>query len=436
MSKILAILSSAFFLFCCSTNTLEAMWSLPISTISSTGSNNQQIVIDGFGNAYAIWQECDGTNTNIQCAKLPKNGSWSAPITLSSVPNNITEATPQIAVDPQGDVVAVWVEQDGSKSNVKASVQFSGGLWSMPVIISSLSSHQTPQVALDSEGNAVAVWVAFNGTNNVIQAARLKYGKSWSAPVVISSENVDACSPDVFVDWIGNAVAVWVSQANPNSVIRAASLPYLGPWSTPCTISNISESATEPQVVIDHMCQATAIWKSFADSHFSIQSATLASGRSWSPVVDISTSGADAIQADIAVDFDGNLMAVWVQFVGKRSIIKSASRPAGSTLWSIPSNVSSKSKTAYTPQIAFDDWGNAIAVWYKNKGKGSVVLAAMLPYEKKKWSSSVILSPSGQTSDCPQVAVDPLGYAVVCWTNETSQVIQTTTWNPPVLLKK
>lgn len=180
---------------------LEAIWGPPV-TISSSIGNQPQIGISDAGYAIAIWNEFDGVNTNIQSATQPEGGVWSSPVTISSSPSPAVtfNAAPQIAVNSSGYAVGIWEEFDfvGNLSVVKSSTLPLGGFWSSPVTISvpSPNSSQIPQIAIDPAGNAIAIWVRGNNTpKNIIQSATLPFEGTWSSVTDVSSLLIDSFSP-------------------------------------------------------------------------------------------------------------------------------------------------------------------------------------------------------------------------------------------------
>lgn len=406
---------------------LEAVWGPPV-TISGTVSSDPQIGVDTAGNSVAIWQEFDGVNTNIQAAILPIGGSWSTPVTISSSVGSNIDAIPQIAVDPAGNAVAVWEELTAGSSTVKAATLAFGGSWTTPVDISVpvSDSSQIPQVAVDSAGNAVDVWARFDGSNVIIQSASLPFGGSWTSPVDISTTGQDAFSPQVSLDSSGNAVAIWAGVGIGLDTIQAATLPFGGSWSASVTLSGTS--AAGPQVAVDPAGNSVAVWTINIGADFFIQAATLPFAGSWSSAVNISTTGSSLFGAQVAVDLSGNAVAVWDKLVGSDIIVEAATLPFGGS-WTSPVDISPTGAFAFDQQVAIDSFGNAIAVWDRDNGTDIVIQAAMLPFGGS-WSAPVDLSTGGQTSDFPQIAINPSGYAVVDWTNETLQVIQSTTWIP------
>ncbi len=430
MSKSLLNVSWALFFILCvfSKGPLEAVWSSPIA-ISTTNSNNPEIGTDAFGNATAVWQEFDGVNTNIQSATLSKGANWSAPLILSSAFGHNTHADPQIAVDPSGDGVAIWVEQNDVASTIRAAILSSESGWSLPVDVSVPGTAQSPQIAVDYAGNAVAVWVRLNDAGRkIIQTATLPAGGDWSYPVDLSIATEDAFSPHVEVDSFGNAIAIWTLLTAPNFVIQSATLPFGGSWSDYSTISDASESASEPKAAVDLFGNAVVVWQRFNGFDFAIKAATLPFGGSWTTPVDISAAGAGSLQPNIIVDFLGNALAIWSQSVDDDFIIQSASLPFGGS-WSAPVNISPIGAVSFDPNIVLDSAGNATAIWDRNNGIDTVIQTATLPFGGI-WSLPVDLSAAGQVSNFPRLAMDSSGYAVVDWTNETFAVIQSTAWTP------
>jgi len=86
------------------------------------------------------------------------------------------------------------------------------GTWQTPVEIS-VPADDTGgrQVAVDARGNAVAVWMTSVDANTVVQAAQRPAGGRWSKPVRLSAAggSTHAYAPQIAVDRRGNAVAVW-----------------------------------------------------------------------------------------------------------------------------------------------------------------------------------------------------------------------------------
>lgn len=133
----------------------------------------------------------------------------------------------------------------------------------------------------------------------------------------------------------------------------------------------------------------------------------------WSTPTAISTSGVDASQQQVAMDVNGNAIAIWVE----AGVIKSSYLPFGGSWSSPPDTLSSIGSS--DPQIGFDGSGNAIAVWIQS----GVVTASAKPFGGSWSATPTSLSSTGSSS--VQLAVDSSGNAVAVWNNST--IIQSVT---------
>src|SRR5579872_359180 len=79
--------------------------------------------------------------------------SWSSPPDLLST-LNVNASNPQVAMDANGNVVAVWIENESVKSKSKPI----GMSWGSEATLSN-SNSTLPHLVCDSNGNATAVWV-------------------------------------------------------------------------------------------------------------------------------------------------------------------------------------------------------------------------------------------------------------------------------------
>ena len=79
---------------------------------------------------------------------------------------------PQVAVDPDGNAVAVWDQEvwDPNESSFRYdiySARYLGGIgWTTPELIETDDTGNAldSQVGVDADGNAIAVWEQFDGT--------------------------------------------------------------------------------------------------------------------------------------------------------------------------------------------------------------------------------------------------------------------------------
>ena len=432
-----------FFSFCCLffQKNLMADWSPP-TELSLRLSTQPQIAVDTLGNATAIWRSVDEANYVIQATTKPANGAWPSPLNVSIL--SLIEEDgfdPQIVIDAFGNATAIWSGDDRENMIIKSSTKPFGGNWTPPSQVASLSlpasSACDPQIAVDPAGNLTAVWQRFNGENTIVQASTKLFGGSWTSPFLVTNlsqpgENGD--NSQVVVDAAGNATAIWTITEGTNGIIQASTKPFGGNWEPPINLSLSGEDVFQPQIVVDLAGNATAVWvRTNGNSDRIIQASTKPFGGSWllpSLVVNLSLPGEDALDPQIGVDSKGNITVVWTSSSnGNMSIIQASEKPFGGN-WTLPFNIANLSlpgEEANRPQLTVDSVGNVTAVWERSNGTDSIIQASTKPYGGS-WILPFLvtnLSLSGEDAYDPQVASDVAGRVTAVWFRDL--IIQSST---------
>ncbi|MCI0381962.1 MAG: hypothetical protein L0207_02780 [Chlamydiae bacterium] len=397
----------------------QVIWSPPVN-ISAPGdivAVPAQVAVDSAGgNSVAVWQRSNGINTIIQAATKPFGGDWSTPVDLSAVGQDAQ--VPQVAIDPSGNAVAIWIRSNGVNFIVQAATKPFGGSWSTPVDLSAVGQTALePQVVVDTAGNSVAIWQRSNGANTIAQAAIKPIGGDWSTPVDLSAIGQSAVFPQVAVDPAGNSIATWQRSGGINNIIQAATKTFGDGWSTPVNVSLPGQNAFNPQVAVDPAGNGIIIWQRFNGVNLIIQAAIKPFDlKGWSIPINLSASGQDAVFPQVAVDPGGNAIAVWIRFNGANFVIQAATKPFGGD-WSTPIDLSTAGQNAELSQIAVDPGGNAVAVWQRFNGANLIIQAVAKPFGSN-WSTPVDLSNVGQNGIFPQVAIDIGGNPIAVWVME------------------
>jgi hypothetical protein len=414
------------------------VWQAPIN-LSAAGQNAEapQVAVDGQGNAVAVWTRSNGTNDIVQAAARPAGGAWQAPINLSAAGQNALP--PEVSVNAQGNAVAVWTRSNGTNFIVQAAARPAGGAWQTPVDLSAAGQNASfrPQVAVDGQGNAVAVWFRFDGTSLIVQAAARPAGGVWQAPINLSAAGQDARGNAVAMDARGNAVAVWTRSNGTNDIVQAAARPAGGAWQTPVDLSAAGQNAGDPVAAVNAQGNAVAVWNRSNGTNDIVQAAARPAGRAWQTPVDLSAAGQNAVAWQVAVDSQGDAVAVWTRSNGTNTIVQAAVRLHDVT----PVDLSGTGQDASDPQVAIDSQGDAVAVWNRSNGTNDIVQAAARP-AAGAWQAPINLSATGQNASDPQVTVDSQGNAVAVWnrSNGTNDIVQAAArpaagaWQAPINL--
>ena len=186
-------------------------------------------------------------------------------------------------------------------------------------------------------------------------------------------------------------------------------------WELPAIdLSENTQNATIPQVAIDDSGNAIAVWSRSNGTNTIIQTKRYdATTNSW-PInaLDLSESGENATNPQIAMDPDGNATAVWQRYDGANWIIQATRYDITTGSWSLfPANLSTGGVNGdgTIPQVAMDQAGNATVVWKQDDVfGGSTIQASRYDATTQTWSAATNLFPLvlGDDGLTPQVAMD------------------------------
>ncbi len=207
-------------------------WSAITNVSSATGAaTTPRIAMTNAGNTVVAWAQSATSGATIEAADLPAGGAWGPPVELSA--SGQAAENPALALDSAGDASAVWDRSNGSNTIVEAAEMPSGGTWQAPVDLSATGESATnAQVTGDARGGFTAVWQRSNGTNTIIEAARHPQGGGWQPPSDVSATAQNAEDPALAADAAGDVTAVWDRSNGTNTIVQAAGLDAAGPQLT------------------------------------------------------------------------------------------------------------------------------------------------------------------------------------------------------------
>jgi len=102
-------------------NDLVSQWGSPV-VLSAAGASAQhpRVTANSHGAATVVWERADGANKVVEAiTRRFEDEHWQKPVALS--PGGASAETPDVAVDSQGDAVAVWSRADGAGKVVEVS---------------------------------------------------------------------------------------------------------------------------------------------------------------------------------------------------------------------------------------------------------------------------------------------------------------------------
>lgn len=396
---------------------LLADWSSP-ATLSSGGNAEQvRLAMDPAGNAFANWQLSFANTQMVQSSILPVGGTWANPIDVSDPSSGINDH--ELAIDWSGNAYASWNPSEGGTSFILASWRPSNQYWSSSTILQYGMSESSPRLAARAWGTAIAVWTGLSGSNSVIQASSYANGQ-WALPgVIVSDPTQNADHAAVGIDQNGNAIIVWESNNGSNTVIQSSICAAMV-CSAPYSLSYPGDTSLAPKIAVNSAGQAVAVWKRWNGGNWVVDSATYINNAWWTMPVQLSLPGQDADMPQVGIDQYGRAAVIWKRSDGNNNIIQGTVSLGGST-WIRPLSISAPLQDADMPNLAVNDQGQVVAVWSRSDGSNAIAeastttltAAAASPFNF--WSVPVDLSMAGSDALNPRAIIDGSGNVVTAW---------------------
>jgi len=274
-----------------------------------------EVVFDERGDGY-VWSN-----------RRPAGGPWGIPTVIDDAgrPRGL-----QVAVDPNGNVTAVW-ENGPVGGNMRSNRYPTAGPWGTAV--SQYTYSYYPAVVADANGNVTALWSRDIGSLYA-WAIRSPVGGPWERPGVELDPDYAQrphSSNRLTVDPAGNVTAVWIVERGwvpdytGDYAIWSSRYPAAGPWGTAGRINAGAGDASGPNVACDANGNVTAVWmQDDGTGNWNILFNRYTPTRGWGTPSFIDPEKAGGVGgANVAVDPAGNATAVWSQEVspeGRRDL--------------------------------------------------------------------------------------------------------------------
>jgi hypothetical protein len=395
-------------------------WLAP-NKLSGAGQNGEkpQVSVDAQGDALAAWERLGA----FEASTRPAGGvSWQPAVTVSG--NKEQASYPQVAIDSHGDGFAVWLGLEGGEYSIEASTRVGlGDSWQTPVTLRKLGAmivmEPRPDLAVDAQGDAVAVWQRASGAKVIVESSSLLGGGSWQTSETLSEEGEGLHPAEVGIDAAGAATAVW-EEKSASVLIDAAGKVLGGKWQPGTAISMPGANANEPRVAVNARGEAVALWERFGGEEELIEAAFEPSvGASWAGSVALTkpeASKGEPAGQQVAIDGQGDAVATWSRTNANRDVVEAAVGRSATSTWQAPVALSGLgANVEEAPKVAANAQGEAIVVWERSDGTNEIVEAAAGQASSGVWKAAVPLSGKGQNAQEQQISLDGEGNAAAVW---------------------
>lgn len=396
--------------------TRDGAWAAAATRISSgvVDVGAPDIAVDPDGNAIAVWAQYEGTQRNIWASRYERGTGWSAPFLIEH--NAALADSPRVAMDAQGNAIAVWIQVHVGAPSVWASRFTPAGGWEAPEPLEDMdgTAAVSPRIGMNAAGEAVVAWYQVEAVAN-IYVNRYVPGSGWQGPESVEANTLAAFEPDVVVTPSGTTVVAW-RQRNAGNLfdLMATTAPRGGGWSTPVLVETAAGDLGAFHLAAAADGTVVASWNQIDGQH-QCWASFFRAGSGWETAQRIDASAMPCHDARAATDARGGVHFTWAQQIGPASAVWSRSVRGGS--WSAPEQVSAGTEEALDPAIASDAMGNLLLVWQQDRGDGNYPAHAARRVAGAAWGTPVRLDPGTDTSVAayPVLAMDASGSAFAFW---------------------
>ena len=367
------------------------------------------------GDAIAVWLQDDGAHSQIRYSRYTvATGTWSAADTIAvgDSPAN----SPQVAVDSDGNILAVWTMMNSAHTDVMARYyNVSASSWGgIQILDTNNYTPQAPQVAFESHGNAFATWrQGYDGSHLGIYVNRFSPATGWGGDYRIDSgANYIVGGPDVAFDGHDFAFVVWAKDIGSSSDILACRYDPNNGWGSVMPVENDSDVGSNSQLAVDKDGNAYVVWEEWDGSRRNIFANRYAYGNGWeTPTQPLENSTNSATYPQITVDGDGRVTAIWTQ---GNSVNANTYIPGSG--WSGREVINSTAgSNPYSAQISANAAGDTVAIWWQWDGSARSIFANSRPEGSGTWGTAQVIENMNNNAGPPQITVDADGNAVAVW---------------------
>ncbi len=269
-------------------------------------------------------------------------------------------------------------------------------IWGPTIDLSPTGEAVEPSLAMSSSGRVIAsLWRQGSGSQMRIQyAVTPDAGATWGAVVDLTAAGLAAAEPDLAMSSDGSVqAATWWRSNGANKIIQVRASGDSGAtWSSPVDLSATGSDATDPQVAVSSDgSRQTVVWRRGAFGFQRVQVSTSSDGgATWSSASDLSVVG-NALPPAIAISADGLHQAItWSYSSGSNYTVQMSTSSDGGATWSSPVDLSAAGASARGATVAMSADGlQQAASWVRGN---NVVQSRSSSDGGATWGSATNLS--------------------------------------------
>jgi hypothetical protein len=349
----------------------------PIESNDTVSTQGPHVAMDRNGNAIVVWAQWDGAVYSLWANEFAPEAGWKG-AELIEFNDSGSVMNQTVTFGPGGTALVLWSQSDGARNNIWGELYLPGSGWAGAQLLETDDTGTAiePQGAPDADGNAIAVWSQNDGTRYNIWANRYVAGAGWQRAVLVETDDTgDALLPQVALDTVGNAVAVWQQRDATRYNIWTNRFDVKVPgWGTAELLeTNDSGDSFGQQVAADPKGNAFALWSTIDGFHIYVWERVYSPKAGWGKADRVFPYGVDCWEPHVAAFADGSGLAVIITPNLASTEVWSVQFVPGSG-WQFPEVVGENSLDSAFADVAYDGGGNAFAAWrsYDMSGISSI----------------------------------------------------------------
>lgn len=403
-------------------------WTSPalIETDDSGDVRSPELSVDADGNVLAVWRQSDGTRFNQWANRFSMTSGWGVAEKIETNDLGDTQARSLINSDVN-EWTAVWRQWDGVRYNQWANTYLAGSGWGVAEMIDTedLGDVFDPILEVSDDGVTCALWRQYDGTRWNLWASRHRPDAGWDVAEKIETEDGgDVNNPVAGVDPDGYFTVAWTQDDGTRTNLWSNRLNPMGTWEGAARIeTDDSGNVSAPALVVDGEGDVTVLWGQSDGTRLNLYSQRREFASGW--------QGAELREAedlgsvggwDLSVDSSDNVLALWTQNDGSVDNLWSARFRPG-VGWSTAEKIESEDAgdAIFNDRGVFDSSGRFTYAFQIFDGtRRNLWVNRFVP--ATGWEGAILLETEdgGDTRD-PEL-VEHRGVVTVVWRQDSGTV--------------
>lgn len=297
-------------------------WSGP-ERIEEDGTENDyypEILMTDKGDVVSVWTRLS-VPARVMCSEYEDGAGWGVPYILDEGGGPVDAYRPCLDADSNGDISVVWIQYEVSGYSIWSKHRQYSSDWDVAMMVADDTGYTgfaPPALSVGDGGNAMSVWPDWNDANLrwEVWACAYEVDVGWGAPGILSSTvYADDLDPAVAVDKDGNAIVLFWRDGGWDDGVYMRTYDVDSGWDELRRVANSdSGNVFLPKVAMNDDGAATMVFLSDDSAFSQVRGAALnpTGGFYPSEQISVNTLG-DAADAQVAIDKNGNALALWAQ---------------------------------------------------------------------------------------------------------------------------